>query len=362
MDHLLGNPLIKSSLLEVLDSGKFGNSLLFAGPSGVGKSLFAEEFAKRLVALNSDEARAFQKVDHGNHPDVYHYRPEGKAGLHSMESLRRLGEEVFLPPNEADYKVFIIYDAERMISYSANALLKTFEEPPSHTVIILLSDNPERLLPTILSRCRKIFFKPLKEEDIVAYLKEHHNCSDDKASLYASLSCGSLGKAVRLATNDGDRKRDMILDILAQGRFRDYTSLRQAVDKIAEVIKASQSATEAKAQAEHILSSFDDLSAQQRHTLRKEVEGMVSVSMTREVETLLDYLISWYRDCHLLAVGGAEEHLFNSDRLSQLKEYSYPLPALEEVQQYLIDAKLAVERSANASHVFEKLFLQLGLL
>lgn len=90
------------------------------------------------------------------HPDIHHIRPEGK--YHPIAALRKLAEDVALTPFEAPYKVFLIHDAEKMLVASANALLKTFEEPTDYTVILLLTSYPDKLLPTILSRCQTYRF------------------------------------------------------------------------------------------------------------------------------------------------------------------------------------------------------------
>lgn len=92
------------------------------------------------------------------HPDIHHFYPEGKTGMHPIQNIRLLTDDVALAPFEADYKLFLIHDAERMLPTSANALLKTFEEPTDGTVILLLTEHREKMLPTILSRCQTYSF------------------------------------------------------------------------------------------------------------------------------------------------------------------------------------------------------------
>ncbi|NGX39745.1 MAG: DNA polymerase III subunit gamma/tau [Chlamydiae bacterium] len=92
------------------------------------------------------------KIETGNHPDLHLYHPEGKSHLHPMANIRELIREMYLPPFEAEAKVFLITEAEKMLPPSSNALLKTLEEPPEDTYILLLTDHPNALLPTIQSR------------------------------------------------------------------------------------------------------------------------------------------------------------------------------------------------------------------
>ncbi len=123
---------------------KVPNTLLFVGSNLLEE---AKRFAAGLIGTELE-----------THPDLHLYLPEGKSGMHSIDSIRQFIEEVAFPPFQAPVKVFIIDQAERMLPTSSNALLKTCEEPPADTCILLLSSDPEALLPTILSRCRKMIF------------------------------------------------------------------------------------------------------------------------------------------------------------------------------------------------------------
>lgn len=141
----------------------------------------AKELAKKL--LGSKHAT---KIEHGNHPDLHIYEIEGKNGMHSMAAMQQLLQEVAFKPFEADFKIFIINQAERMLASSSNALLKTLEEPPPDCYLILVSHVPDQLPPTLLSRCRKIVLEtslvpslsPFRENllrMIEAAFKGHHD-------------------------------------------------------------------------------------------------------------------------------------------------------------------------------------------
>ena len=145
-------------LSKMIERRAIPHSLLFAGPKGSDKAKTALQFASDIICLDDPHHLQRKKVQSGNHPDIHLYHPEGKSGMHSIESLRTLAQEVAMCPNESHFQFFILHDAERMLPTSSNALLKTFEEPTPRSVIILLSAQPEKLLPTILSRCQKIHF------------------------------------------------------------------------------------------------------------------------------------------------------------------------------------------------------------
>jgi|GEM_PF-3091360 len=112
------------------------------------------------------------KIDSGNHPDLHFLAPEGKANLHPMASIQKLVREMALPPFESARKIFIIEQAEKMLPSSSNALLKTLEEPNPDTHFFLLSDHPDLLLPTILSRLQPLSFPRTEIEpiDMAPYL------------------------------------------------------------------------------------------------------------------------------------------------------------------------------------------------
>lgn len=145
-------------LSEMIRQKRIPPALLFSGPRGSGKKKMALAFIKEV--LGDSEGR---KIEASTHPDVHHYYPEGKVGLHSMETMRSLCNQVALRSFASDWKFFIIHEAERMLTYSSNALLKTLEEPPPHTCLILLTTQAEKLLPTLLSRCQKVSFIPSLE-------------------------------------------------------------------------------------------------------------------------------------------------------------------------------------------------------
>lgn len=144
-------------LSRILESGHIPHALLLAGPKGTGKLAAAHTIATTLLATQKKPE---------DHPDIHLLMPEGKIGIHSIEAIRHLSQDAALSPYEGEWKVYIIRGAEKMLPTSSNALLKTLEEPSSHTLIILISDEPGRLLPTILSRCQMVEFHPTKTEKI----------------------------------------------------------------------------------------------------------------------------------------------------------------------------------------------------
>jgi len=363
-EHLIGNDQVKQYLQRIAQKKTVGNSLLFAGPDGIGKSLFAEAFAKLLICQNDQDGKHYCKIEAGSHPDIRIYKPEGKIGMHSIASMRHFSEEVYLAPFEAKWKVFIIHEADRMLSYSANALLKTFEEPALNSLIILLSSSPSMLLPTILSRCRTIHFQPLSEEEIATALVRRGIRTAEEAHSIASMAQGSLGHAFRLAQKGNHPLRSLLLNMLSKGGMADYKQLSELATSIAEHFEEARKEKESAMRAALLQGAGDHLSALQKQAIEKEAEGAASMHSNQEVRALFDVILAWYRDLHLLSVNGRREYLMHRDyanACSQAYERGKLIP-LDAVQKSISEACLSLERSTSLNICFENLFLKLNLL
>lgn len=163
-----GDEGVKALLREYCLTGRVPHALLFAGEAGAGKTRMALEFFK---ALNCQEHAAEAcgrcpscvKADSGSHPDIHVVRPEeGKRWIH-VEKVRETIQEATLRPFEARTRCILVEPAEALNVQSANALLKTLEEPPGNTVIVLVSHRPSLILPTVASRCRTLRFHGAKQ-------------------------------------------------------------------------------------------------------------------------------------------------------------------------------------------------------
>ncbi len=163
-DSIAGNEPIKSYLKKALQENQLPQTLLFSGPDGVGKALFAKTLAAHLLKSY------FHRVEKENHPDLHVVKPEGKSGLFSIDTLREMIGIGHSAPFESIAKVFILEDAERMQPAAANAILKTLEEPALDATFILISRAPQEMIPTILSRCVQLSFQPVPEESIATLL------------------------------------------------------------------------------------------------------------------------------------------------------------------------------------------------
>lgn len=359
--QIIGNEPVKDHLNRMISKQAVGHALCFAGPEGIGKSLFAWALAARIMTAFDPGKEHARKIQAGQHPDIHVYRPEGKLGLHSIQSLRQLSDEVYLPPYEASWKAFIIHDADRMLNYSANALLKTFEEPPPRTLIILLSRSQAALMPTILSRCSTLHFQSLSCTEIDEFLKHRFSLEDSVRAKIARQAQGSIGRAVKLA-EQGDNARTQLLNILAQGPLGNYRMLKEGVQSLNEHVEETKKLTEEAAKEELCLAQADQLTAAQRHSLEKELDGLTALALAQEAKIIFEIILSWYRDLHVLLLGGSSVHLTNPDYEEHLEQAVQrgECKSLEFVRRGVEEAYLALQRSTSLSICLETLLLKLG--
>ena len=187
--------------------GRLGHAFLLAGPSGVGKKLFATEFAKALLCENPPAALtacgvcpACQQVAANTHPDFTVAKtPDDKHEL-PVEVVRQFCRKLGLKPSRGRRSVGIVEDADDFNEESANCFLKTLEEPAPGSVLLLLTTGTERQLPTILSRCQVLRFHPLPPDDLRDVLAEHG--VNDPATLERLVRLGNGCPGQALALND----------------------------------------------------------------------------------------------------------------------------------------------------------------
>ena len=158
-------------LKTAMRNGKLSHAYIFAGPQGGGRSLLARNFAKAVNCEDKESAPcdlclACKKIDKDIHPDVKWIRKDEKSRQIKIREIRKLEREIILKPYEGKYKVFIIEEAELMNIEAANSFLKTLEEPPQNSLLILIAERPKDLPSTIASRCQVIRLRPPETYDM----------------------------------------------------------------------------------------------------------------------------------------------------------------------------------------------------
>ncbi len=325
---VVGNRRAIETLQRAVESGP-AHAYLFAGPASVGKARAALEFAAALNCVGTDKpcgaCRSCRDVLAGRHPDVEavapggvcdeaEHRDHGESRDLRICQVRRLERVLSLTPYSGGRRIAIVDSADMLTTEAANAFLKTLEEPPDATVLVLISDREEQLPETVLSRCQRIAFFRVDRETVREALAER-GTAPNRAATLAALANGRFGWALRACADESLlEEREVMLD----------TAVRVAHSARAERFAWARRA--------------DDRSSEVRQTYLRE----------------LDVWESWWRDILAVAAGAAES-VVNADRSSVLNEESklYSagavvtfLRALDETRGYLkenVDPQLALE-------------------
>ena len=203
-ENLIGNNKIKEELRDVIKSNNISHSYLFLGTEGIGKRLFAREFAKAVLCLGETDDKpcgkcsSCIKFDGQNNPDYKEVEPDGNSI--KIAQIREMQERIYEKPIASNKKVMIINESDKMTEEAQNALLKTLEEPPEYAVIILVATNENKLLNTIKSRCLKIGFSNIPEEQIKKYIA-NNKIIENQSENIIKICDGSIGKLEKIAEN-----------------------------------------------------------------------------------------------------------------------------------------------------------------
>ncbi len=297
-DRLLGNENAKITLRRLLKGGRVPHSFLFAGDERVGKRQFALELAKSMLCRESvdgescgvcpvcrrcdvfafpksDDRDGHRKVILSEYLDLGTVIPYNRNIL--VDAIRDLEKEANFLPYEGTARIFIVDDADKMNDSATNALLKTLEEPPATTYIFLVTSRPDKLLPTIRSRCQTLRFGPVAINDIERFLIDDRAFSHDEARLAARLSRGSIGRSVHM----------------------DITATKALRERALGVMKAA-------------------IATPDRASLLKASEEMSDAKNKDRFEESLDILESLTHDIWKLSAEGDETHLTNADLSSEI--------------------------------------------
>ena len=318
---------------QIIKKAVQGNSLtyayLFYGQESIGKKKVAIELAKSLNCISSingdpcDKCGSCQKIESKTHPDFFFVEPEKKTPtakykIIDVDAIRELQRKLAYHPYEGKLKVAVIDDADLMSASAANSFLKTLEEPPSSTILILISSSPFKLLPTIISRCQKIQFQPLSPENIKKILKEtvtEEMTEDFSLDFRAIRSRGSVKKA-----------------------------LAEDIENIANI-------------REEIVSLLENISFDHMDIVFSHAKSWARQS--DQWETILNELMELVRDLAFFRSGCSDSKVFNRDIAAKLK----PLAARKSVRSWLEifnaihTTKAALSKNANAQLFFENMLI-----
>lgn len=346
-ESLKGQDSAVSYLKASLRNNRISHAYIFSGPDGVGKRLAAVNFAKALNCLSPvsgspcdpsalrqaqgrpeqgrrtagsgshlepvegcDRCSSCKKIDSSNHPDIFVLKPEEEGASIKIEDARVLIKNVYLKPFEARRKVYIIEGAEYMKREAANALLKTLEEPPADSVIILLTENTKTLLHTVVSRCQVVKFFPLKLQKVEEILTREYSLSRENAHTLSHLSGGRLGEALKFKEKGIFTKRSLLMNKILSGSRADF--------------------------------DFDDVPKE-------------------DVRVYLDMILAWYSDILKMKAGARDHMLVNIDKIDSISDEAGRLSfdRIEDIINSVISAITHIGQNANQKLVMSVLGMKI---
>ena len=341
-NELIGNDHIKEILKRFIKNKRVPNSLLFTGEEGIGKRLFALEFAKSFVCQNPQNGEAcgkcraclradnffippptdknkdeFKKVFFSEQPDIGKVVPYKRTIL--VDAIRNLELEANFRPFESSSRFFIIDPADKMNDEASNALLKTLEEPPATSHIFLVTSRPDALLPTIRSRVQTLRFAPIETKKIEDHLISTKQYSQTDAQILAKLAHGRIGAALDLDLEKFRARRELMFKVL--------NSLLQTKN---------------------------------RAVLLQTAEEMNDAKNKDEYEKFLDTLQTLVHDIWTLKLGGAD--IINADITNDLQRFTANADS-KKLAGWLTEIETMRERFAvniNKKIATDALFVQMS--
>jgi len=354
---IVGQDLAVAILSRALEQGA-SHAYLFSGPAGVGKSQAALALAAGLACGDGGcgVCSTCRRVQEGLHPDVEVIAPEGN--FIRKEEITDINLHAAYRPYEARAKVYVFLEADRFNAEAANAFLKTLEEPPGHVHFILVTDHPERLLPTIASRCQSVTFSSVAAPVLAEDLRSRFGLSEAEALLVARVAGGNLSYARELATSEAARRQreqllDLARDLPSAGLMDTQVALNEVMNTIER--RSMERAEESDEELERALQWAGD--ARTRNWVKKRHEEKLKRQQrrltTQGLHTVTRVFATWYRDLALVA-GHADEAVLNRDRLPDLRAVALPdgmsgytqaVLAIRRTQdrlRYNVDARCAI--------------------
>ena len=331
LDNILGQDRPKQILEKALRSGRIPNSYLFYGQESVGKKFTAIEVCKALNCEtlspvdSCDKCPSCLKIEKRIHPDLFILEPTkipptAKRAIIRIEEVRELQKKLAYLPYEGNTKVAIINDAERMTPNAANSFLKTLEEPPTKTLIILIASNPHQLLPTVVSRCQGIRFYPLPNEAIKKIICRH------------------------LETETGESQPEEI-------ELRSRRSMGQVAYALEEDL------LETSEDREELIRLISIISYQRMDQVFLWTKA--KAKQTERILLILDELTRILRDVVLIKVVPETSLVTNKDLIKQLRTLALKksTPALLTMFETVQNTKTAIKSNANSQLALENMLI-----
>ncbi len=368
-------------LKRCVAEGRIAHAYLFHGPDGVGKELAAANFAKLLACRSPKGGDACDfcseclAVERKIHPDILWLRPSGKRRIIPIGdvdnpeegSVRYFQRRVALKPFQARWKIGIFVDADSMEGPAENALLKTLEEPPARTVIVLLSSRPESLLPTTLSRCQAVRFGPMREAELEKLLREEHRMPAADAKALSRMTEGRYGEAVAALREDRLAEARLLSRRLSAGETGYWRAVAGPLDifdqSLARACKALEIELARRGLADPAGAGrgATPAGAAGGQGREREASAFVEGERRRRQMEMLRQVLAWHRDLLVWKLTREERLLMGAGTAAEIERAARGMSGarMEKCVRHVEDALKALSMNADFHLVMENLLVQL---
>jgi len=316
--EVIGHTKQLAILRSALSAERLHHAYLFVGPDGIGKRTTAIAIAKAIHCAESIEDFCgicvnCARISDGNHPDVRLIQPLPDKKEISIQQIREIERELNFRSFSGKRKIAVIDPATLMNLSAQNALLKTLEEPPADSVIVLIAPNSGGLLPTVRSRCVRLSFSPLGRHEVAAYLDSQTVTMRNDSESLAAMSMGSIGVALKLKKEGLFEKQKEWARVLSSLQPGDYYSAMAAAEELGE--------------------------------------------NRDETLNFLQWAESWYRDLLVYQASHRSEELVNLEMLAEIKRQAatFNRDRLHSSMEKTISAAAAIQRNLNRRMILEDL-------
>jgi DNA polymerase III subunit delta' len=322
---LIGHEHAKALLRAAIQTDRLAHAYLFHGDAAIGKRSLAVLFAQAINCETEGPepdacgmCRSCNQILARTHPDCLYIEPDPELATPQIkiDQIRQIEQQIIYRPLMAHRKVCVIDDADCMTLSAANALLKTLEEPPDHTLFVLMSSRPLALLPTIWSRCQSIRFAPPPRAEVEAALIARRKLPAADARFLTMLTQARIGQALGMDVQEARARQLEFAELTSQQTLRSVAGLLA----IAEALAKSDQAPDA-----------------------------------------LEWLSQWLRDVILVQIGADQDLLLNSDRLAELRDVAQRLApdAVIDLQSRIGTLQRAANRNLNPQLALENILIGL---
>ncbi len=333
---IIGQEQLKEHIQNAIASNKVSHAYIINGERNAGKEFIARIFAMTLQCEKGgtepcNECHSCKQALSHNQPDIIYISHE-KPNSIGVEDIRgQINNDIGIKPYSSPRKIYIMNEGEKMTPQAQNALLKTLEEPPEYAVILILTDNVEALLPTIISRCVVLNMKPVSDTLVKKYLMEELGVPDYKANICVAFARGNIGKAKLLASSE------------------EFEKVKDEAITLVKYINDIQCETSEK--------RWKYINDMEINEIVKAIKKIMEYKL--DVNDYLDILTVWYRDALLYKATKDVNSLVFKNEIQQIRKVAdrSTYEGIETIVKALQQARRRLEANVNFDLTMELMLL-----